>query len=66
MAPTDVKMKNEKRTKKDGSWKKSKGDAQAVKKKRKWIPEHKVFQGNVKEGMFWSKPLRLSATETSL
>ncbi|XP_023284942.1 thyroid transcription factor 1-associated protein 26 [Seriola lalandi dorsalis] len=50
MAPTDRKMKSNKFTAKDGNWKKSKNNAQGVKKKRKWIPEHKVFEGSVKEG----------------
>lgn len=50
MAPTDQKMKNKKFTAKDGNWKKPKNDAQGVKKKRKWVPEHKVFEGSVKEG----------------
>ncbi|XP_078137552.1 thyroid transcription factor 1-associated protein 26 homolog isoform X3 [Sander vitreus] len=50
MAPTDQKMKNKKFTAKDGNWKKSKNNAQGVKKKRKWVPEHKVYEGSVKEG----------------
>ncbi|KAM9334943.1 thyroid transcription factor 1-associated protein 26 homolog [Symphorus nematophorus] len=50
MAPTDQKMKNKKFTAKDGNREKSKNNAQGVKKKRKWIPEHKLFEGNVKEG----------------
>lgn len=50
MAPTEQKMKNKTFTPKDGAWKKSKNNVQGVKKKRKWIPEHKVFEGNVKEG----------------
>ncbi|XP_031169588.1 thyroid transcription factor 1-associated protein 26 homolog [Sander lucioperca] len=50
MAPTDKKMKNKKFTAKDGNWKKSKNNAQGVKKKRKWVPEHKVYEGSVKEG----------------
>lgn len=51
MAPTDQKMKNKKFTAKDGNWKKSKNNAQGVKKKRKWTPEQKVFEGSVKEGI---------------
>ncbi|KAF7670030.1 hypothetical protein LDENG_00074250 [Lucifuga dentata] len=44
-------MKNKgKFTGKDGNWKKSKDSAAVVKKKKKWIPEHKMFQGSVKEG----------------
>ncbi|XP_070785248.1 thyroid transcription factor 1-associated protein 26 homolog [Enoplosus armatus] len=50
MAPTDQKMKNKKFTAKDGNWKKSKNNPQSIKKKRKWVPEHKVFEGSVKEG----------------
>uniref|UniRef100_A0A3P8S7R0 Coiled-coil domain containing 59 n=1 Tax=Amphiprion percula TaxID=161767 RepID=A0A3P8S7R0_AMPPE len=50
MAPTDQKMKNKKFTSKDGNIKKPKNTVQGVKKKRKWIPEHKVFEGSVKEG----------------
>lgn len=50
MAPTDQKTKNNKFTGKNGNWKKSKNIAAGVKKKRKWTPEHKVFEGSVKEG----------------
>ncbi|XP_035533865.1 thyroid transcription factor 1-associated protein 26 homolog [Morone saxatilis] len=50
MAPTDHKMKNKTFTAKDGNWKKSKPNLQGVKKKRKWTPDNKVFEGNVKEG----------------
>ncbi|XP_040886545.1 thyroid transcription factor 1-associated protein 26 homolog [Toxotes jaculatrix] len=50
MAPTDQKMKSNNFRAKDGNWKKSKDNAQGVKKKRKWIPEHKMFEGSVKEG----------------
>lgn len=50
MAPTDQKMKNKKFTAKDGNWKKSKNNTQGVKKKRKWVPESKIFEGNQKEG----------------
>ncbi|XP_044199189.1 thyroid transcription factor 1-associated protein 26 homolog [Thunnus albacares] len=50
MAPTDQKTKNNKFTGKNDNWKKSKNMAAGVKKKRKWIPEHKVFEGSVKEG----------------
>ncbi|XP_073336942.1 thyroid transcription factor 1-associated protein 26 homolog [Pagrus major] len=50
MAPTDQKMKNKKFTAKEGNWKKSKSNVQGVNKKRKWVPEHKVFEGNLKEG----------------
>lgn len=50
MAPTDQKMKSRKPSAKDGNRKFVKSNAQGVKKKRKWVPEHKVFKGNVKEG----------------
>ncbi|XP_008291046.1 thyroid transcription factor 1-associated protein 26 homolog [Stegastes partitus] len=50
MAPTDQKMKNKKFAAKDGNSKKPKNTAQGVKKKRKWTPENKVFEGSVKEG----------------
>lgn len=53
MAPTDQKMKNNKFTAKGGNWKKSKSNAQGVKMKRKWVPEQKIFKGNIKEGTFW-------------
>lgn len=52
MAPTDQKMKNKKFTAKEGNWKKSQTNLQGVKKK-KWVPEHKVFEGNLKEGKFF-------------
>lgn len=55
MAPTDQKMKTKKFAAKDGNWQKSKNNAQGVKKKRKWIPEHKVFEGSVREGTVFSK-----------
>ncbi|CAJ1054747.1 Thyroid transcription factor 1-associated protein 26-like protein [Xyrichtys novacula] len=49
MAPTQqTKMKN--KSVRDGNWKGSKNQAQGVKKKRKWIPEGKLFEGSVKEG----------------
>ncbi|XP_070848242.1 thyroid transcription factor 1-associated protein 26 homolog [Chaetodon trifascialis] len=50
MAPTDQRMKNKKFTAKDGKWKNSQNNPRGVKKKRKWVPEQKVFKGNVKEG----------------
>ncbi|KAE8281385.1 Thyroid transcription factor 1-associated protein 26-like protein [Larimichthys crocea] len=50
MAPTDQKMKSKKFTATDGNWKKSKNNTQGVKKKRKWVPESKIFEGNLKEG----------------
>ncbi|XP_068611346.1 thyroid transcription factor 1-associated protein 26 homolog [Brachionichthys hirsutus] len=50
MAPTDQKMKNEKFTKKGGDWRNSKANSQSVFKKRKWIPDNKVYQGGVNEG----------------
>lgn len=50
MAPTDQKMKTKKFTAKGGNWKKSQNNAPGVKKKRKWVPEHKTYEGSVKEG----------------
>uniref|UniRef100_UPI0037E8D67F thyroid transcription factor 1-associated protein 26 homolog n=1 Tax=Semicossyphus pulcher TaxID=241346 RepID=UPI0037E8D67F len=50
MAPTDQKTKNKKFTAKDGNWKKSNIHTQGVNKKRKWVPENKLFEGSVKEG----------------
>nr|XP_046234966.1 thyroid transcription factor 1-associated protein 26 homolog [Scatophagus argus] len=50
MAPTDQKTKKREFAAKDGNRKKSINNVQGVKKKKKWIPEHKVFKGNIKEG----------------
>ncbi|KAM4614635.1 thyroid transcription factor 1-associated protein 26 homolog [Polymixia lowei] len=51
MAPTDQKMKNKERAAgKGGNWKQKNNRPGGVNKKRKWIPEHKVFDGSVKEG----------------
>ncbi|KAM3859048.1 thyroid transcription factor 1-associated protein 26 homolog [Diretmus argenteus] len=51
MAPTDQKMKSKgKQTGKGGNWKNVKHRPTGVNNKRKWIPEHKVFDGSVKEG----------------
>ncbi|XP_026182972.1 thyroid transcription factor 1-associated protein 26 homolog [Mastacembelus armatus] len=50
MAPIDQKTKNKTFAGRDGNWKKSKHNAQGVKKKRKWIPEQKMFEGSLKEG----------------
>ncbi|AWO98092.1 putative thyroid transcription factor 1-associated protein 26 [Scophthalmus maximus] len=51
MAPqTDRKMNRTTFKAKDGNWKKTKGNVQEFKKKRKWVPEHKVFEGSVAEG----------------
>lgn len=36
----------------DKDLKTSKNSAAGVKKKRKWIPEHKLFEGSIKEGKF--------------
>ncbi|XP_034434998.1 thyroid transcription factor 1-associated protein 26 homolog [Hippoglossus hippoglossus] len=49
MAPTDRKTTSNKFTGKDGNWKKSNSNVQGVKKK-KWTPDHKVFEGSVSEG----------------
>lgn len=35
---------------------------QGVKKKRKWIPENKMFKGSLKEGQFPHKPLMTTET----
>lgn len=53
MAPTNQKMKAKKPSAKSGNPKFTKGKAQDVKKKRKWVPEQKVFKGNLKEGTFF-------------
>lgn len=45
-------MKTKKFAGKEGDWEKSKNNAQGVKKKRKWIPENKVYEGSAKEGEF--------------
>ncbi|XP_029017129.1 thyroid transcription factor 1-associated protein 26 homolog [Betta splendens] len=50
MGPTDKKMKSETFRGKGGNWKKPRNDARGVQKKRKWIPEHKTYEGSVKEG----------------
>ncbi|KAK5848879.1 hypothetical protein PBY51_008566 [Eleginops maclovinus] len=49
MAPTDQKMKDKKFVAKGGNWKKPQNTAHGV-KKRKWVPENKLFEGSVKEG----------------
>lgn len=51
MAPTDQKMKSKKFNAKGDGWKGSNNNTHGV-KKRKWIPENKVYQGSVKEGKF--------------
>lgn len=50
MAPTNQKMKAKKPSAKSGNPKFTKAKVQDVKKKRKWVPEQKVFKGNLKEG----------------
>ncbi|XP_034019616.1 thyroid transcription factor 1-associated protein 26 homolog [Thalassophryne amazonica] len=50
MAPTELKTKTNKFSDEDAKWKKSRNRTDCVKKKRKWIPEQKVFKGSVKEG----------------
>ncbi|XP_070709700.1 thyroid transcription factor 1-associated protein 26 homolog [Pempheris klunzingeri] len=50
MAPTGQQMKKKKFPSKDDTWKKSNSNARGVKKKRKWVPEEKVYKGSVKEG----------------
>ncbi|XP_030006210.1 thyroid transcription factor 1-associated protein 26 homolog isoform X2 [Sphaeramia orbicularis] len=50
MAPTDQKKKNKTFTQKDSRWNKSRNAGGVVKKKRKWVPENKLFEGSIKEG----------------
>lgn len=45
MAPTDQKMKNK-------TFAAKKNNPQGAKKKRKWVPEDKIFRGSVQEGRF--------------
>lgn len=56
MGPT-TKTGHKKATAKDDTSKQNKPKAQGVKKKRKWIPEHKLFKGSLKEGMFLNPQL---------
>lgn len=46
-------MKTKKPSAKSGNPKFTKGKAQDMTKKRKWVPEQKVFKGNIKEGTFF-------------
>lgn len=55
MASTDQNI-DKKVTAKDDISKKNMHKAQGVKKKRKWIPENKMFKGSLKEGQFPHKP----------
>ncbi|XP_072233281.1 thyroid transcription factor 1-associated protein 26 homolog [Leuresthes tenuis] len=50
MGPKDQKIKNKNFTAKGGNLKTAKNTSAVVKNKRKWVPEHKVFEGSVKEG----------------
>ncbi|KAM9328799.1 thyroid transcription factor 1-associated protein 26 homolog [Pholidichthys leucotaenia] len=50
MALTDQKKKKEKITEENSDMKNPKSGLQGVKKKRKWVHEHSVFKGSVKEG----------------
>ncbi|XP_029351438.1 thyroid transcription factor 1-associated protein 26 homolog [Echeneis naucrates] len=51
MAPTDGKIKGNKFNAKDGNRKMAKNKTHGVQmKKKKWIPENKVFKGSVDEG----------------
>ncbi|XP_074554057.1 thyroid transcription factor 1-associated protein 26 homolog [Halichoeres trimaculatus] len=50
MASRDQEMKKKSFVRKDGNWNKSKNQTKGVQKKRKWIPEHKLYEGSVKEG----------------
>ncbi|XP_049616596.1 thyroid transcription factor 1-associated protein 26 homolog [Syngnathus scovelli] len=47
MAPTNAKMKTGYVPRKDGNWRKPQN---AGVRKKKWIPEDKVFQGSIQEG----------------
>lgn len=49
-------------TAKDDISKKNMHKAQGVKKKRKWIPENKMFKGSLKEGQFPHNPLMTTET----
>lgn len=54
MAPINQRVNAKKPSAKSGNPKFTKGKPQEVKKKkRKWVPEHKVFKGNIKEGTFF-------------
>ncbi|RVE56741.1 hypothetical protein OJAV_G00223940 [Oryzias javanicus] len=50
MAPIDRKTTNKNFTKNNRNWEKGKESSAGVKKNRKWISQHKVFEGSVKEG----------------
>lgn len=50
MAPPNHKSNAKNSSAKSGNPKFTNGKAQDGKKKKKWVPEHKVFKGNVKEG----------------
>ncbi|XP_058479989.1 thyroid transcription factor 1-associated protein 26 homolog [Solea solea] len=50
MAPTGHKTTSKTFTAKGGNKKTLRNSAQDVKKKRKWTPEHKIFDGSVQEG----------------
>ncbi|XP_017270334.1 thyroid transcription factor 1-associated protein 26 homolog [Kryptolebias marmoratus] len=50
MAPRGQKMKNKNFTEKSDNLKRAKQLPAGVKKKRKWIPDHKTFKGSVQEG----------------
>ncbi|XP_028307311.1 thyroid transcription factor 1-associated protein 26 homolog [Gouania willdenowi] len=50
MAPKEQRMKTNKFKTNYGSLKNSKNTPHGVQKKRKWIQEHKVFEGSLKEG----------------
>lgn len=54
MAPLDQKRKHDKASIKDTNFNKGRKAFSGVnkKKKKKWIPHNKVFEGSVKEGKF--------------
>lgn len=61
MASTDQNV-HKKTTAKENTFKKPRQKAQGVKTKRKWIPEHKMFQGSIKEGWFFHEQQMTTAT----
>ncbi|XP_061920867.1 thyroid transcription factor 1-associated protein 26 homolog [Entelurus aequoreus] len=50
MASINQKMKKNTFPRKEGNWKNSTKPTDGVKKKKKWVPEDKIFRGSVKEG----------------
>lgn len=52
MAPTYPKTKSKKFAEREGALNKAVNPTMGIKKKRKWVHEHKLFEGSVKEGEF--------------